>query len=77
MTEEPSPEEVAILEQTCIFFDGMAVVNELIVAKESIKTCSDLANYFVNAIDRKSSDYSISCVVFDNYSIQASMKIQH
>ena len=74
VTEEPSPEEVAILEQTCIVFDGMAVVNELIVAKESIKKCSDLANYFVNAIDRKSSDYSISCVVFDNYSIQASMK---
>ena len=62
------------LDQTCLLFDGMAVVNEQAFYKDSINNCSDLADYFVDAIDKKSHSYAFSYVLFDNYTVKSSMK---
>ena len=48
------------LDQTCLLFDKMAVVNEQAFYKDSINNCSDLADYFVDAIDKKSHSYAFS-----------------
>ena len=62
------------LDQTCLLFDGMAVVNEQAFYKDSINNCSDLADYFVDAIDKKSHSYAFSYVLFDKYTVKSSMK---
>ena len=52
------------LDQTCLLFDGMAVVNEKGFYKDSINNCIDLVDSFVNAIDKKSHSHAISlCTV--------------
>ena len=60
--------------QTCILFDAMAVVQELVVFKSVIKNCNDLAKQFVKAIDRKSHGYICTYVIFDDYSVESSLK---
>ena len=61
---------------TTIFFDAMAVVHEMIVYKESIKTCNDMACYFAQAIDKKTKLYGNDAyVIFDNYSVKSVKEI--
>ena len=60
--------------QTCILFDAMAVVQELVVFESVINNCNDLAKLFVQAIDKKSQRYMCTYVVFDDYSVQSSLK---
>ena len=57
-----------------IIIDGMAVVQEMVVYKSQIKTCKDLLDCFVRSIDSKSVGYIDAYVVFDNYSINSSLK---
>ncbi len=52
----------------------MAVVQEMVVYKSQIKTCRDLLDCFVRSIDSKSVGYIDAYVVFDNYSINNSLK---
>ena len=59
---------------TSIIIDGMAVVQEMVVYKSQIKTCRDLLDCFVRSIDSKSVGYIDAYVVFDNYSINNSLK---
>jgi hypothetical protein len=66
--------ELVIPTDTCIIFDGMAVVQEQVVFKDAIKNCEDLANHVVHAINRKSHGYASTYVVFDNYSVVSSLK---
>jgi hypothetical protein len=61
---------------TSIIFDGMALVNELIVHKRNIHNCKDLADFFVRAVDSKSQQYCEAYIMFDDYSIQNSFKDQ-
>ena len=49
----------------------MIVIHEMIVFKEDIKTCSDLADYIAQAIDRKSDQYGNAYVIFDNYNVKS------
>ena len=71
---ENSNEELVIPAKTCIICDAMAVVNELVVFKSVIKTCKDLCKEFVQAIERKARGYKCLYVVFDDYSVQSSLK---
>ena len=57
-----------------IIIDGMAVVQEMVVYKSQIKTCKDLLDCFVRSINSKSVGYIDAYVVFDNYSINSSLK---
>ena len=59
------------LENTTILFDAMAVVHEMAVFKEEIKTCRSLADYFAKAIDTKSKHYGNAYVIFDNYNVKS------
>ena len=59
---------------TSIIIDGMAVAQEMVVYKSQIKTCRDLLDCFVRSIDSKSVGYIDAYVVFDNYSINNSLK---
>ena len=59
---------------TSIIIDGTAVVQEMVVYKSQIKTCRDLLDCFVRRIDSKSVGYIDAYVVFDNYSINDSLK---
>ena len=49
----------------------MVVIHEMIVFKENIKTCSDLAYHIAQAIDRKSDQYGNAYVIFDNYNVKS------
>ena len=60
---------------TTIFFDAMAVVHEMVVHKEIIKTCNDLACYFAQAIDKKSELHGNTYVIFANYSVTSVKEI--
>lgn len=59
---------------TSIIIDGMALVQEMVVYKSQIKTCKDLLDCFVRSVDSKSVGYVDAYVVFDNYSINNSLK---
>ena len=59
------------LENTTILFDAMAVVHEMAVFKEEIKTCRSLADYFAKAIDTKNKLYGNAYVTFDNYNVKS------
>ena len=52
----------------------MVIVQELVVFKTQIKTCKDLLLLFVNSIDHKLKSYRIGYIVFDNYSVETSLK---
>ena len=49
------------------------MVNEPGFYKYSINNCSDLADFFVNAIRKKSHSYDISYVLFDKYTAKSLM----
>ena len=61
-TDDPQPTTLETNEKA-IILDGMAVVNELSCQK--IKTCLEIAQAFVRAIDSKSQNYPLVHVVFD------------
>ncbi|KAG0729586.1 hypothetical protein GWK47_030011 [Chionoecetes opilio] len=61
-------------DNTCIIFDGMAIVQEMAANKERIKTCKDLSDAITRAVNYKSKGYVIVYVIFDDYSVQTSMK---
>jgi len=63
--------------QCSIIIDSMAVVQEMVVYKSQIKTCKDLLDCFVRTTDSKSAGYIDAYVVFDNYSINNSLKGPH
>ena len=52
-----------------VVFDGMAVVNEQVV-----RNCKNLADHVVLAVQNKSYSYSGAYVVFDDYSVESSLK---
>ena len=52
----------------------MAVVTEQVVFKDAIKNCKDLADHVVCAVQRKSYSYTGVHVVFDDYSVESSLK---
>lgn len=70
-TDDPQPTTLETNEKA-IILDGMAVVNELSCQK--IKTCLEIAQAFVRAIDSKSQNYTLVHVVFDRYDIDKSLK---
>ena len=57
----------------CLIVDGMAFVQELMAVQsfENCKAYSDAQVSFIDAIDR---NYLLTSVVFDNYSIEGSLK---
>ena len=59
---------------TSIIIDGMALVQEMVVYKSQIKTCKDLLDCFVRSVDGKSVGYVDTYILFDNYSINNSLK---
>jgi len=61
-TDDPQPTTLETNEKA-IILDGMAVVNDLSCQK--IKTCLEIAQAFVRAIDSKSQNYPLVHVVFD------------
>ena len=65
---------ISSLHETCVLYDGMAIVQEQAVFKANIKTCKDLATHGVDAINIKSHSYASTYVVFDNYSVPSSLK---
>ena len=52
----------------------MAVVNEQVLFKYVIKNSKDLADHVVCAVQRKSYNYTGVHVVFDDYSVESSLK---
>ena len=52
----------------------MAVVNEQVVFKDAIKNCKGLAAHVMCAVHRKSYSYTGAYVVFDDYSVESSLK---
>ena len=62
------------LEISGVLFDGMAVVNEQVIFKDAIKNCKDLADHVVCAVQRKSYSYTGAYAVFDDYSVESSLK---
>lgn len=73
-TEECTQGNQIISKNTCIIFDGMAVVQEMVVHKNCIKSCKNLSDFVVKAIDQKSRGYDVAYVIFDDYSIENSLK---
>ena len=65
---------ISSLHETCVLYDGMAIVQEQAVFKANIKTCKDLATHVVDAINITSHSYASTYVVFDNYSVPSSLK---
>ena len=63
-----------IPDDTCLVFDGMAVVNEQVVFKDAIKNCKDLADHVVCTVQRKSHGHTGAYVVFDDYIVESSLK---
>ena len=57
-----------------VVFDGMAVVNKQVVFKDAIKNYKNLADHVVRAVQTKSYSYSGAYVVFDDYSVESSLK---
>ena len=57
----------------CLIVDGMAVVQELMAVK-SFENCKALGNAYVALIDAKGHNYDATYVIFDNYSIEGSLK---
>ena len=70
-TDDLQPSTVETNEKA-IILDGMAVVHELSCLQ--IKTCLDIAQAFVRAIDIKAQNYTLVHVVFDRYDIENSLK---
>ena len=70
-------EDECFFSQVCdanaIIIDAMVVVHEIAAIKTNISTCGDLAEHFVGTINNKSSHYTKTYVVFDQYS-QLSLK---
>ena len=52
----------------------MVVVNEQVVFKDAIKNCKDLADHIVCDVQRKSYSYTGAYIVFDDYSVESSLK---
>ena len=59
--------------QMCLIVDGMAVVQELMAVKQ-FENCKALSDAYVSLIDAKARKYHVVRVVFDNYSIEGSLK---
>ena len=55
-------------QRMCLIVDGMALVQE-IMAVGGHSTCQEFASAFVHAIMRRSKDYALCIVVFDDYSM--------
>ena len=58
--------------EKAIILDGMAVVHEL--SGQQIRTCLEIAQAFIKAIDSKSQNYTLVHIVFDRYDIAKSLK---
>ena len=58
----------------CLLFDGMAIVNELSAQKANVHSCKELAESFVHMIELKSSRYREAYIIFDDYSVENSLK---
>eukprot|EP00794_Sanderia_malayensis_P002266 gene2266-2603_t len=57
----------------CLVIDGMAVVQE-ISAVRNFESCKELGAAIVKLIDFKARGYDMTRVIFDNYSVENSMK---
>ncbi len=73
MAAQPTVERDTSSSMTCLVIDGMAVVHEVASVK-SLATCKDLADAYVDLVESKGRNYSVVRVVFDNYSINGSLK---
>lgn len=71
-TDRADAPQPMTLNTKAIILDGMAVVHEL--AGQKMKTCLDISQAFVRAIDNKSTNYILVHVVFDRYDISKSLK---
>ena len=58
---------------TCLIIDAMAVVQELMSVKPLVN-CKSLSDAFVSIIDSKARRYDLTRVIFDNYSVDGSLK---
>ena len=58
---------------TCLIIDAMAVVQELMSVKPLVN-CKSLSDAFVSNIDSKARRYDLTRVIFDNYSVDGSLK---
>ena len=58
--------------EKAIILDGMAVVHEL--SGQQIRTCLEIAQAFIKAIDSKSQNNTLVYIVFDRYDIAKSLK---
>ena len=70
-TDDPQPTTLETNEKA-IILDGMTVVHE--VSGQQLKTCLEIAQAFVRAIDSKSQNYTLVHVVFDRYDTDKSLK---
>jgi len=70
-TDDPKPTTLETNEKA-IILDGMAVVHE--VSGQQLKTCLEIAQAFIGAINSKSQNYTLVHVVFDRYDIDKSLK---
>ena len=61
------------LKAVTIVIDGMVVVQEL-AAQGAVKTCGEFSDKFIAAIVRKTRHYTAFHVVFDNYTVEQSLK---
>lgn len=66
--------QTSIPDGTVIIFDGMTVLQELVIHTTFIKTCCCLSDFYVRAVDSKSRNYISAYVVFDDYSSSNFMK---
>ena len=58
--------------QTCLVVDAMGVVQELMTVK-NLKNCKEFGATYVKLIDSKAQGYDQMRVIFDNYTIPASL----
>jgi len=77
VTEEYRQPKQTTHQNTCIIFDGIAIVQEMAAHKDHIKSCKDFSNFVVHAIDQKSKGFDITYVIFNVYSIHNSQRKKH
>ena len=68
------PTNLENLHQSVLVIDAMVVVQKQVVNKTDIKNCKDLGRYFVNSINGIGKGYKTSYVIFDDYSVETSLK---
>ena len=56
--------------KTCVILDGIAVIQAMVVHKEHIKSCKNLSNIVIQAIDYKTKGYDTAYITFGDYNIE-------